>query len=81
MGKEYDNELADLLKDKEYALKIFGIERGNKSQEKILQNGLMLKKIFHICMILNFYKNTQEYPYQPAISNKEDISKILDFIY
>ena len=33
-AEEYDNELSDLLKDKEYALKIFGIERGNKKPRK-----------------------------------------------
>ena len=42
-AKKYDEELLELLQNKEYSLKIFSIERGNKKQEKILQNGPMLK--------------------------------------
>ena len=33
-ANKYDNELKDMLKDKEYALKIFSIERGNKKPRK-----------------------------------------------
>lgn len=50
-AKQYDEELAKMLENKEYALKVFGIERENsKSLEKIYQNGQMLKKISYICM-------------------------------
>ena len=76
--EEYDNELADLLKDKEYALKIFGIERGNKKPRKDIAKWSDVKENISYMYDSEFYKNTQEYPYQPAISNKEDISKILD---
>lgn len=77
-AEEYDNELADLLKDKEYALKIFGIERGNKKPRKDIAKWSDVKENISYMYDSEFYKNTQEYPYQPAISNKEDISKILD---
>ena len=77
-AEEYDNELADLLKDKEYALKIFGIERGNKKPRKDIAKWSDVKENISYMYDSEFYKNTQEYPYQPAISDKEDISKILD---
>ncbi len=77
-AEEYDNELSDLLKDKEYALKIFGIERGNKKPRKDIAKWSDVKENISYMYDSEFYKNTQEYPYQPAISNKEDISKILD---
>ena len=77
-AEEYDNELADLLKDKEYALKIFGIERGNKKPRKDIAKWSDVKENISYMYDSEFYKNNQEYPYQPAISDKEDISKILD---
>ena len=33
-ANKYDNELANLLKDKEYALKVFGIERDNQKKPR-----------------------------------------------
>ena len=77
-AEEYDNELADLLKDKEYALKIFGIERGNKKPRKDIAKWSDVKENISYMYDSEFYNNVQEYPYQPAISDKEDISKILD---
>ena len=77
-AKEYDNELADLLKDKEYALKVFGIERGNKKPRKDIAKWSDVKENISYMYDSEFYNNVQEYPYQPAILNKEDISKILD---
>ena len=77
-AKVYDNELADLLKDKEYALKVFGIERGNKKPRKDIAKWSDVKENISYMYDSEFYNNVQEYPYQPAILNKEDISKILD---
>ena len=77
-AKEYDEELAKMLEDKEYALKVFGIERGNKKPRKDIAKWSDVKENISYMYDSEFYKNTQEYPYQPAISNKEDISKILD---
>ena len=77
-AEEYDNELSDLLKDKEYALKIFGIERGNKKPRKDIAKWSDVKENIDYMYDSEFYNKVQEYPYQPAISNKEDISKILD---
>lgn len=77
-AQEYDNELADLLKDKEYALKVFGIERGNKKPRKDIAKWSDVKENISYMYDAEFYNNNREYPYQPEISDKEDISKILD---
>lgn len=77
-AKEFDKELAEMLEDKEYALKVFGIERGNKKPRKDIAKWSDVKKNIEYMYDDKFYGKTQEYPYQPAISDKEDISKILD---
>ena len=77
-AKEYDNELAELLGDKEYALKVFGIERGNKKPRKDIAKWSDVKENIEYMYDSEFYAKEQSYPYQQAISDKEDISKILD---
>ena len=77
-AKEYDSELAELLEDKEYALKVFGIERGNKKPRKDIAKWSDVKENIEYMYDSEFYAKEQSYPYQQAISNKEDISKILD---
>ena len=77
-AKEYDSELEALLQDKEYALKVFGIERGNKKPRKDISKWSEVKENIDYMYDSEFYNKDQEYPYQPAISEKEDISKILD---
>ena len=77
-AKEFDNELAEMLGDKEYALKVFGIERGNKKPRKDIAKWSDVKDNIEYMYDDKFYGKAQEYPYQPAISDKEDISKILD---
>ncbi len=77
-AKEYDSELEALLQDKEYALKVFGIERGNKKPRKDIAKWSDVKENIDYMYDSEFYNKVQEYPYQPAISEKEDISKILD---
>ena len=76
-AEEYDNELADLLKDKEYALKIFGIERGNKKPRKDISKWSDVMYNIGYMYDDEFYGKVNEYPYQ-VISDKEDIAKILD---
>ena len=77
-AKEFDKELAEMLEDKKYALKVFGIERGNKKPRKDIAKWSDVKNNIEYMYDDKFYGKTQEYPYQPAISDKEDISKILD---
>lgn len=76
-AKEYDIELAEMLKDKDYALKVFGIERGNKKPRKDIAKWSDVKENIEYMYDDKFYGKALSYPYQPAISNKEDISKIL----
>ena len=77
-AEEFDKELAEMLEDKEYALKVFGIERGNKKPRKDIAKWSDVKENIEYMYDDKFYGKIQEYPYQPAISEKEDISKILD---
>ncbi len=77
-SKDYDEELMKMLEDKDYALKVLGIERGNKKPRKDISKWSDAKENIEYMYDEKFFAKTQEYPYQPAISDKEDISKILD---
>ena len=57
-ANKYDNELKDMLKDKEYALKIFSIERGNKKPRKDISKWSEVKENI-------------EYMYDEKFLNKE----------
>ena len=74
-AKEFDAELAEMLADKEYALKVFGIERGNKKPRKDIAKWSEVKENIEYMYDDKFYGNAQEYPYQ-VISEKEDLEKI-----
>ena len=76
-AKTYDKELEDMLQDKEYALKIFGIERGNKKPRKDIAKWSDVKENIEYMYDEKFFAKEQEYPYQ-VINEKEDIDKILD---
>lgn len=75
-AKKHDEELMEMLEDKEYALKVFGIERGNKKPRKDISKWAEVKENIEYMYDKNFYAKTQEYPYQ-VINEKEDIEKIL----
>ena len=76
-AKEYDKELEDILQDKEYALKVLGIERGNKKQRKDIAKWSDVKYIIEYMYDDEFYSKKQNYEYQ-VINNKQDIEKILN---
>ena len=76
-AKEYNEELAKMLEDKEYALKVFGIERGNKKPRKDISKWSDVMYNIGYMYDDEFYGKVNEYPYQ-VISDKEDIAKILD---
>ena len=76
-AKEYDAELTEMLQDKDYALKVFGIERGNKKPRKDIAKWSDVKENIEYMYDDKFYGKVQEYPYQPANSDKESIEKIL----
>ena len=73
---KYDAELKELLEDKEYALKVFGIERGNKKPRKDISKWSDVKENISYMYDEEFAKDENEYPYQ-VINDKESISKIL----
>ena len=75
-ASKYDQELAEILKDKEYALKVFGIERGNKKPRKDISKWSDVKENISYMYDEEFAKDENEYPYQ-VINDKESISKIL----
>ena len=75
-AKEYDSELAKMLEDKEYALKVFGIERGNKKPRKDIAKWSEVKENVEYMYDNKFYENVKEYPYQ-VINDKESIEQIL----
>ena len=75
-ASKYDQELAEILKDKEYALKVFGIERGNKKPRKDISKWSDVKENVEYMYNELFEKNQEEYPFQ-VINDKESIKKIL----
>ena len=75
-AKKYDKELAEILEDKDYAIKVFGIERGNQKPRKDISKWSDVKENISYMYDELFKKDTSEYPYQ-VISDKEDINKIL----
>ena len=75
-ANKYDKELEEILKDKEYALKVFGIERGNKKPRKDIAKWSDVKNNIEYMYDTKFEENTDEYPYQ-VINDKSSIEKIL----
>lgn len=76
-AKRHDDELVEILKDKEYSLKVFGIERGNKKPRKDIAKWSDVKNEIEYMYDNKFESKEQNYEYQ-VISDKEKISKLLD---
>ena len=76
-AKKYDQELAQMLENKEYTLKVLGIERGNVKPRKDIAKWSDLKENIIYMYDDKFLENEQEYPYQ-VINDKEETNKILD---
>ena len=75
-AKKYNKDLEKLLEDKEYALKVFGIERGNKKPRKDIAKWEDVMENIDYMYDDIFFNKEQDYPYQ-VINNKEEINKIL----
>ena len=75
-AENYDKELLDLLQDKNYALKVFGIERGNAKPRKDIAKWEDVKENIEYMYDSEFYKKDREYEYQ-KVTDKELIKKIL----
>ena len=76
-ANRHDEELSKMLKDKEYSLKVLGIERGNTKPRKDIAKWSDVKENIIYMYDDKFLNEEQEYPYQ-VINNQNDINKILD---
>ena len=77
-AEKYDKELEDMLKgNKEYALKVFGIERGNKKPRKDISKWSDVKNEISYMYDEKFNNQNINYEYQ-KISNSDKIKTILE---
>ena len=76
-AEKHDSELVEMLSDKEYSLKVLGIERGNAKPRKDIAKWSDVKDNIIYMYDNKFLNSKQEYPYQ-VISEKESINKILE---
>ena len=76
-AQKYDNELVEMLSNKEYSLKVLGIERGNVKPRKDIAKWSDVKENIIYMYDEKFMNEKIEYPYQ-TINEKEEINKILD---
>lgn len=75
-ANEYDKELSEMLSDKEYALKVLGIERGNKKPRKDIAKWSDVKYIISYMYDDKFEVSDEKYDYQ-KITDEEEINKIV----
>ena len=76
-ASKYSEELNKILEDKEYALKVFGIERGNKKPRKDIAKWSDVLENIEYMYDSEFENKTHKYEYQ-VINDKESVNKILD---
>lgn len=74
-AKNFEPELKEMLDDKEYALKVLGIERGNVKPRKDIAKWSDVKNIIYYMYDNKFDKNG-EFEYQ-KINDKDEIDKIV----
>ncbi len=77
-AKEYDEELVKLLEDREYSLKVLGIERGNSKPRKDISKWSELKHA--ICYMYELNKKNTHFEYQ-KITDKCEIEKIINLYF
>ena len=75
-AEKYDKELEKMLENKEYSLKVFGIERGNKKPRKDISKWSEVKENIEYMYDESFNSQLHKDEYQ-VINDKEDIKKIL----
>lgn len=75
-AERYDKELQELLNQKEYSLKIFGIERGGVKPRKDIAKWSEVKENIIYMYDDQFMQNQEEYQYA-KITDKETINKII----
>ena len=79
-AKEYDSELAEMLENKEYSLKVLGIERGTAKPRKDIAKWSDLKNIISYMYDDKFESANEEYDYQ-KITDKDEIEKIVKLYF
>ena len=75
-AKEYDKELEEMLEDKEFSLKVLGIERGNKKPRKDIAKWSDVKNSIIYMYDKKIFAGNVTYDYA-KILDKEEIRKIL----
>ena len=75
-AKEYDKELEEMIEDKEFSLKVLGIERGNKKPRKDIAKWSDVKNSIIYMYDKKFFAGDVTYDYA-KISDKREIRKIL----
>ena len=70
-AKQYDKELVQILENKDYALKVFGIERGNKKPRKDLSKWSDVKE-----NIIYMYEEPSNYDFDKI--SGEDAKKVIE---
>lgn len=76
-AKKFDKELEELLNNKEYSLKVLGIERGKAKPRRDISKWSDVKNCIEYMYDDKFFVNTDEYEFD-KINDKEEIKKILD---
>lgn len=76
-AKKFDKELEELLSNKEYSLKVLGIERGKAKPRRDISKWSDVKNCIEYMYDDKFFANTDEYEFD-KINDKEEIKKILD---
>ncbi len=74
-AEKFDSELKEMLDNKEYSLKVLGIERGNAKPRKDIAKWSDVKNIIYYMYPEKFANNT-EFEYQ-KISDENEIKKIV----
>ena len=75
-ANEYDKELAELLSDKAYSLKVLGIERGNNKPRKDISKWSEVKNAIIYMYDKEFLAKEHNFEYG-KINDKQEIQKIL----
>lgn len=75
-AKRYDNELLELLNNKEYSIKVLGIERGKAKPRRDIAKWSDVKDCIEYMYDDKFFARKEEYDFD-KINDKEEIKKIL----
>ena len=76
-SKKHDNELLELLSNKEYSIKVLGIERGKAKPRRDIAKWSDVKDAIAYMYDDKFFSNTDEYDFD-KINDRGEIKKILE---